>query len=295
MNRVFKNLLLLVSVLSLGGCFTLPTPIDTPCEKYDGGYICFNGNSYTNTYGPFKDIEREIYDHNRYFLCKDPTYRFDDAEAKECKDKMMASFLKHADTFCKQGNNLQNNYYFIGSEKGNTLFVFSTTSQYSNENYFVDANHKPIPPTETITFCTAQSIEQFNDMIRKVREEEQEKAIAQEYEKKQKKFGKKFCIDTNVDQYLARAETIPTNCITEIKTALRVVQQVEGGTLATSPYLPAAYSDSNIVFIVNNKEIANIPDGGLFAGYFIGAGTYKYTNIFGATRTIQKVKLLERR
>ncbi|MCM1223657.1 MAG: hypothetical protein NC548_55330 [Lachnospiraceae bacterium] len=248
------------------------------CEKQENGYLCLNlGRNHLPARG---------------FLCLDQDGEYwGGIEQDKCNQLAIDEFKKRSSEFCAQGNNLHESKYYSG--KGNNIFLDKSPRSLT-EAYFADMDGKPIPPTEKITYCNIDHMNDFDEALRNEFWDKKEKAEQEQLQKISKKYGYKFCNGGGVDQYLARAEAIPKNCITQVPTALKVLQQTDDGTLATSPFLPAIYSDSNIVLVVNNKAISKIPDGGLFAGYFIGAGTYKYTNVLGAKRTIQKIKLLER-
>ncbi len=130
------------------------------------------------------------------------------------------------------------------------------------------------------------------DKVREEKEQAQSDKQAKEVQTIEKKYSKKFCSE-ELHWYGLSKQSIPKNCLLYAQTGyLTVMQQAPSGTLVNLR-LPVGYSDQTYFVVSNSKDSGLADDQAISQGIFENVGTYQYTSVTGATRTVVKLKRLQ--
>jgi hypothetical protein len=133
------------------------------------------------------------------------------------------------------------------------------------------------------------------DAEQKRLEEEREKRRQEEREEFKRKNGKYKCeygTGLRWDIYNAiNGDYFDTSCAHYLGYEFLVLQQTSDGTLAHVPTPDITMIPDILIFIEKNDIDSNLVDGARIPdGYMNPAGTYKYTNVLGSTKTVYKFK-----
>lgn len=128
----------------------------------------------------------------------------------------------------------------------------------------------------------------------KLDEENADKQLISNFQKIEKKIGKKLCdYDEEGFGALFSGKTVPKNCAFKLNWFFSVLNQTSTGTLITIHSLYRNNFGNSIYFISKNPTDSNlVDDQRVQDGYFENIGTYKYTAVSGATKTVLKLKRL---
>jgi len=121
--------------------------------------------------------------------------------------------------------------------------------------------------------------------------EKQKKQQAVMYENLRKKTGIDWCSPKNFGMLLEQNNgNLPRNCMFEEDAKLfSVLQQTSDGTI-----IHDVVGENIVYFIEKNKVDSDSVDNAFIKeGVFVNIGTYKYTNVLGATRTIYRLKRIQ--
>lgn len=102
-----------------------------------------------------------------------------------------------------------------------------------------------------------------------------------------------YCSNSDLVWYFLAGLNVPSKCLLEIKPyETRVIQQLPDGILASFSD-PSGFSNA-IFFISKNQKDAELVDNvPIPGGIFVREGTYSYNNVFGAPKTVIKLKRIE--
>lgn len=227
------------------------------------------------TYEKYEALYQEMVE--KEYVCKNHRKMFASMIGQPCSTGLMESCADHLEhdlgkdlamDLCSA--ELQGRVYLVDDFKNTATDSMYGINGCVYSRDFVDS------------FIVLQAVDNIYTLKSKQEYENLEKSV-------KKRFGYSFCPNPSIEQYISRHEVFPKNCVTYTnRTALRVMQQVPDGTLCQSPYV----SGGTVVLVQKNEKISQMIDGSLFNGYFIGMGTYQYTNVLGAVSTIPKIKFL---
>lgn len=107
-----------------------------------------------------------------------------------------------------------------------------------------------------------------------------------------KKYGKKYCAESNLLGYAMVKKTPESGCLFNISYGnVTVLQQTNAGTIVHMQV--THYDTATYLIVANAKDKGLVYDQPIAAGVFENIGTFQYTNVLGATRTIAKFKRVE--
>lgn len=150
---------------------------------------------------------------------------------------------------------------------------------------------------EFIEVCSLSVIEDTEKTYKrnKSRQEAQQAAADEHTETLnaiQKKYNKPFCAATELVSYAFAKKAPPQNCLLLVGAGhLTVLQQTKAGTLVNMQV--TQYEDATYFIVSNSKDSGAVDNQRLDAGVFENIGTFQYSNVLGATRTISKLKRIE--
>lgn len=101
------------------------------------------------------------------------------------------------------------------------------------------------------------------------------------------------CANPDLIWYFISSQDVPSKCLLEIRPyETKALQQVSDGTLAIF-LAPSGFSNT-IFFISKNKIDFNLVDNmPIPEGIFVRDGVYSYTNVFGASKRIIRLKRIK--
>lgn len=148
-------------------------------------------------------------------------------------------------------------------------------------------------PPETQALVT-RKLDEYWDQLKQEDEDKKIKEYNAKIKSIEKKYGYKFCPEpSTIMTYFITGRPIPSNCILVAGDIdFLIFQQVNGGTLLQ--FRTPNYMIGQIVFVSRNNTDAELPDNvAAPGGYFVRTGSYKYSSVLGAGKTVYKLKRLE--
>lgn len=102
-----------------------------------------------------------------------------------------------------------------------------------------------------------------------------------------------FCANSDIGWYFISAQNVPAKCLLKIRPyETKVIKQTPEGTLAL---FAAPHGFNSVTFLIskNKKDVELVDNMNIPSGVFVREGNYTYKNIFGASKTVIKLKRIE--
>lgn len=147
------------------------------------------------------------------------------------------------------------------------------------------------PETQALV---TKKLDEYWDKLKKEDEDKRIKEYNSQIKSIEKKYGYKFCPEpSDMTSYFITGRPLPNGCILVAgEQQFLVFQQVSGGTLLQARTVN--YFPGQIVFVSHNKTDAEMPDNvAAPGGYFVRTGSFNYSSVLGAGKTVYKLKRLE--
>ncbi len=147
------------------------------------------------------------------------------------------------------------------------------------------------PETQALV---TRKLDEYWDKLNKEDEDKRIKEYDAQIKSIEKKYGYKFCPEpSDMTSYFITGRPLPSSCILVAgEQQFLVFQQVSGGTLLQARTVN--YFPGQVVFVSHNKTDAEMPDNvAAPGGYFVRTGSFNYSSVLGAGKTVYKLKRLE--
>ena len=218
------------------------------------------------------------------------------------------------DVFCIANNDFQHmNKQGYAASDINVFLLYNTKdqntkcnfyNQSSSNDYFTLLSGKKVDASARVYACPGGTVKVFEDKVYELRQKAEEQKQQESIKSLEKKFGKKLCsYDQLPENPFHTSEGVPTlgymgssalkNCAFRLGSIFTVLNQTSSGTLIT---VHSAYTHtfSNGIYLIskNNTDSKLVDDQRIEDGYFENIGTFQYTSVTGAKKTVLKLKRL---
>ena len=178
--------------------------------------------------------------------------------------------------------------------------------QSSSSDYFTLLSGTKVDPAAHVYACPTGTVNVFENKVREKLQKAEEQKKQENTKSLEKKLGKKLCsYDDLPENPFHVSDGAPTlgymgnsalrNCAFQLGAFFSVLNQTDSGTLIT---VHAEYSrnfGNGIYFISKNSTDSKlVDDQRVEDGYFERIGTFQYTAVSGAKKTVLKLKRLSK-